>query len=275
MTSEFSHDPVKLRVIDLRKGNWKQSYVYVGEVPKDVEQELRKLEKNVNLQNSAILKKFYGVGWRHKLGVHELGDVKGGMSGGVKGGDDATQGFEIDDDLLANLGDISLDTGMQETKNEQEPSADTNKPEKDELISAEDMTPQVDFLTEKENTLEVNHAGGIRFISDTYISPADNILEFKLKIFISTGIPIYRQHVWFKYRERSYPLHYTVMVHNHVENIDIERLITFYKTPKEAKGIDDVNGIPIEVEFYNSKDFLHISAKDPFELLRNIFAGVK
>lgn len=286
MTSEFSHDPVKLRIINLKKGTWKQTYVFVGEVPKDVLNELHKLEKNPGMPNSSILKKFYGAGWREKLGVQEFSkSKKGGYLGYLGGNLGDEPGFEIDDDLLADLGDISLDTGAQEssetTKDSNEPQQESSETTQEaseptqeieeELITLEDLTPQVDFLTEKESTLEVTHAGGVKFITDLVVSPADNILEFKLKIYAAIGIPIYRQHMWFKYRERSYPMQYVISTHKHVESVDIERLITFYKDPKAAQGIDDVNGIPVEIEFYNSKDFLHVSARDTFEVLRNIY----
>ncbi len=297
MTHEFTHDPIKLRIVDLRGGSWKQTYVYVGLVPKDVERELHKLEKKPTMSNSAVLKKFYGVGWRSKLGVLDLAlsGRKSSKSGGAdkeplnKQSDKQLAEFEIDDDLLADLGDISLDTGnvqanVQENANlenaenepqenvENEPNTNIQETIEDELITLDDLMPQtIDFLTEKEETYEVSHAGGIKFITDLNISPADNILEFKMKIYVSTGIPIYRQHLWFKYRDRSYPMQYVTSLHKHIEAIDIERLVAFYKDPTSTKGIDDVNGIPVEIEYYNSKDFLHISAQDTFELLRNIY----
>ncbi len=288
MTHEFSHDPIKLRIVDLLNGSWKHTYVYVGLVPKDVEKELHKLEKKTDMPHNAVLKKFYGAGWRSKLGVPDL--KSGSKSGGA---DEIIPEFEIDDDLLADLGDISLDTGniqaaksnVKDTNVEDANIEDTNIEDtniedanvedanvEDELITLDDLTPQtIDFLTEKEETYEVSHAGGIKFIIDTAICPADNILEFKMKIYASIGIPIYRQHIWFKYRDRSYPMQYTTSLHKHIETIDIERLIAFYKDPVNTKGIDDVNGIPVEIEYYNSKDFLHVSAQDTFELLRNIY----
>lgn len=288
MTHEFSHDPVKLRIVDLQGGLWKQTYVYVGNVPKDVANELRKLEKNPAMNASSALRKFYGVGWKVKLGVQDLatsGKHRGYNGGGYNdSGYNGGAEFEIDDDLLADLNEISIDTGLaQGVEPNTEPDAnpepesasveieEINQKDDDELITLEDLTPQVDFLTEKEATMEVSHAGGIRFITDTFINPSDNILEFKLKVYTSTGIPIYRQHLWFKYRDRSYPMQYVTSLHKHIEQIDIERLISFYKDPKSIKGIDDVNGIPVEIEYYNSKDFINISARDTFELLRNIY----
>ncbi len=279
MTNEFDHDPVKLRIVDLKNGIWKQTYVFVGEVPKYVLSELNKLEKNPFLDTSPVLKKFYGAGWKEKLGVAVFGKVK-------KGGND----FEIDDVLLSDLNEISLDTGaFDEKKNKikattdiddsnltNEAAQETQQPDapeavEDELITLDEITANVDFLAEKEITLEVKHAGGVKFITDVNVHPSDNILEFKLKLFAAIGIPIYRQHLWFKYRDRSYPLNYTLSVHKHVEPVDIERLVTFYKNPKDATGIDAIDDIPVETNYYNLKDYIHVSAKDPFEILHNIY----
>ncbi len=281
MTHEFSHDPVKIRILNLMTGALKQTYVFVGKVPADVLKELHKLESNLNMTTSNILKKFYGVNWKVKLGVSQLS--KSSKTGGDEYADDADATFEIDEDLLAELGDISLETGNVEAKPCDKPPGACNAGEPAETEHVDDvgieeppdlldLSHKIDFLTEKEETLAIQYSGGVKFISDINTSPADNILEFKYKIYAAIGIPIYRQHLWFKYRGRSYPLNYVTSVHKHVENIDIERLITFYQNSTASSSkINSINGIPVEAEYYNSKDFLHISARDTFELLRNIY----
>ena len=323
MTHEFSHNPIKLRIVDLLNGSWKQTYTYVGTVPKDVERELHKLEHNPSMPTNKILKQFYGIGWQTKLGTVAFSSKKKKIGGtelsdlinsdeiladneidneilvntdripstteliplkehasnilSLKENDIEILGgidFEVDDQMLLDLDDISLTTGLvNPEKIDDSSKPDIDQPEEsiEELITLDDLSPQPDFLTEKESTLEVSHAGGIKFITDTYITPADNILEFKLKIYTSIGIPIYRQHLWFKYRDRSYPMQYMTSLHKHVESIDIEKLIMFYKDPTNIKGLDNVNGIPIEINYYNNKDFLHVSARDTFDLLRNIY----
>jgi len=290
MTNEFSHDPIKLRIVDIKTGSWKQSYVFVGFVPNDVARELNKLEKNL-FANSTILKKFYGAGWRYKLGIDSL-HMNSVKSRKYKGGEE----YQIDEDFLNDL-DLDLDfKSMEETAEQPEQPEQTEntentektikskpdnvekpynveKPEKPDLEDLDleiDSNIKIDVLAEKIETLEVSHAGGVKFITDIDITPADNILEFKTKLYLSIGIPIYRQHIWFKYRNRSYPLNYVFSVHKHVENIDIETLISFYKDPTETK-LDAIENIPIDINYYNNKDYIHISARDTFELLRNIY----
>ena len=78
MTHEFSADPIKLRIVDIKTGKLDDSLVFVGRVPHDVAAHLKKIEKDTNF-NSLVLKKFYGPSWRDRLGIN----VKktGGMVG--------------------------------------------------------------------------------------------------------------------------------------------------------------------------------------------------
>lgn len=274
MTHEFSHDPIKVRIVDLHNSKTKQTYVFVGEVPDNVRRELRKLEKHPHI-SSSVLKKFYGAGWRTVLGLPI------GKSGGAE--------FEIDDDLLKDLSEIDLsktevvkkdhDDSDDDSVNEDakievkvETKAEDHSPDEkpdDLLITDADMPLRTDFLAEREETLAIVHAGGVKFIDAIHITPVDDILDLKYKIYAAIGVPIYRQHLWFKYLDRSYPLNYILSIHKQIENIDIERLAGFYAGTD--KSLESVEGVPIEIQYYNNKDFIHVSARDNFDILRNIY----
>lgn len=292
MANDFTHDPVKLRIVNLQTGELKQTYVFVGFVPKDVEKELQKIEKNPSLMSSIVLKKFYGPGWRSILGLASL-TKHGGKS------DNDTVQFEIDDDLLLDLDDMKAndvsdsnvsDNNVSDSIGDSIDDSDNNVSdnnvndnninansspvdliELDELIEAKE--PQIDVLADQVTTLKVVYKGGVKFITDLDVNPVDNILEFKLKIYALVGIPIYRQHLWIKYKARSYPLNYTISLHRHIETINIERLIEFYKDKNAAKeyGIEELEDIPVEIKYYNEKDSLHVTSQDSFELMRNIY----
>ena len=280
MTHEFSHDPIKVRIVDLYNKQTKHTYVFVGSVPKDVEKELQKLEKNLSTNNT-ILKKFYGANWHTVLGLSKI-------SGGA-------EEYEIDDDLLNELNDLDLSNISTDTKKPDDASeviSDSVNTDSNLLeITESDVTKNADFLTGIEESLVIKHTGGIKFITNINITPVDDILEFKYKIYAAIGIPIYRQHLWFKYKHKSYPLNYVLSVHKQIENINIERLVTYYSNTSETNtdkidsnvknSVDDmesehhhvesIEGIPIEVDYYNNKDFIHVVAKDNFDILRNIY----
>jgi len=311
MTHDFSHDPVKIRIVDIKTGKIKQTYVYAGNVPTAVKKELDKIEKNPMQKSNPVLKKFYGAGWQTKLGIEEIVNKKGGSKNGISinkrkeydvlehvgGFDNEVAGgeeemFEIDDDLLKDLDNLDIgsrqeDTQLPETYNDtQETTVIESQKDLIDISDIDTNKAQDNFLEDREETLEIKHAGGVRFITDINAYPVDNILELKYKIFLNIGIPIYRQHLWYKYKSKSYPASYVLSIHNHTENIDIERLVAFYKNQNAVESkksevkytgdtsitaINDIEGIPVEMEYYKNKDFLHVSAQDTFNLLQSIY----
>jgi hypothetical protein len=292
MTHEFSHNPIKLRVVDIKTGEWKKSYVFIGDVPINVKNELFKLEKAYNkhgkLAMSTVLKKFYGKNWQYRLGVvNSTKKVTGGNEGvevemsdvdrdlivsmgldpddgkQVTGGNEGVE-FEMPDaDEIAefDLGDEVLDdeiiktTAIEVTDEEMEQAAT------DELAHTATST---DVLIDHIETENIGVAGGIEFVFKTKVYPNDNLLTFKQKIYLEIGIPIYRQHLWFKHNNKSYPVHYNITLFKNSTNVDIEQLIAFY-TGK--KSMNEIEGIPVNMDYYKNKDFIHISANDTFNLL--------
>ena len=137
-------------------------------------------------------------------------------------------------------------------------------------ILEEDITfandKRIDLLEDLEKTMEIKlgEKGNIKFVFDQCVYPVDNFLDFKYKIYIATGIPIYRQHVWFKYHDRSYAMNYNLLSHKHDEYVNVETLIAFYAGEKK---LDEIEGIPVNLDYYKNKDFMQVQAQDRFALL--------
>ena len=87
MTHELSSNPIKLRLVNLKNGEWSKSFIYVGSVPSDIEKELHKVEKEYNnsksVRGNVKLKKFYGSNWQNVLGLVKQESKKGGGSASV------------------------------------------------------------------------------------------------------------------------------------------------------------------------------------------------
>jgi hypothetical protein len=345
MTHELTTNPVKLRIVDVKSGEWLQSLIFIGSVPDDIERELHKIEKDYNhgksIRSSSKLKKFYGSNWQDALGIvkQDKNSKTGGVDklhkefesivnsiplpdgdDGIKGGDDDTQDvdtnspvvssgskkkeieFDISemdilsigpDDIVAddittnttntntnantndnnnlnsdktieNTPDVEVDSNTEQDKTTTKP---INMDIGEITITEEDLlnTHQLDNLfDEREKTLKIEKTGSIKFIYDVPVYPADNILEFKYKIYAATGIPIYRQHLWFKYKSKSYPCSYNISIAKHNIPVDIETLIAFYSSEKK---MDEIEGIPVDISQYNNKDLLHVDANDAFNLI--------
>jgi hypothetical protein len=284
MTHELTHDPIKLRLVDIKTGEWIKSVIFVGEVPSDIKKDLLKVQKDYNSGKNKLhstkLRKFYGKGWKTRLGIIEKKKIKGGrdMKDDIASMNDMiadlTSTVELSDssdeetedekeiDRLKNMnvGDEILDETKSDRIVEEENDNNILQISEEELSKVDDTS----ILEKQEKTKELKKKGYLEFDFTTDVFPCDNILEFKYKIFYSLKIPIYRQHLWFKYKDKSYPAHYVVNIHKNNVNIDIERLIAFYLGEKE---MDNINGIPLELNYYNNKDFLSVSAYDTFNLL--------
>jgi len=106
--------------------------------------------------------------------------------------------------------------------------------------------------------LKVEFRQGIEYVTDVSMFPEDKYTDVKDKIFISTGIPVYRQHLFYIYNNRlreTYRLYadgsYTV---------DIRTI---------AKSTSMIHGIPIDKNLYDLRRVVKIEAVEPFIILKN------
>lgn len=140
------------------------------------------------------------------------------------------------------------------------------------VITEEDLdvgnhTVEETIFVEKNKQLTLDKIGSIKFIFDTPVYPADNILEFKYKISLLTGIPIYRQHLWLKYKGASIPCNYMIHIYKNNVNIDIESLTSYYQKTDKKQKYDEILDIPIDINNYRNKDYLVVKANDTFNLI--------
>lgn len=318
MTHELTHNPIKLRVVDLLTGEWNKSYIFIGTVPDDIEKELKKTQslfnKNGKIYPSTKLRKFYGSNWNNKLGL-----IKQKKSGGNEEApapeDDLLEGLGVDvaDQVsmadenidLTNTSDDDQDNKLDDTTNtdlDDELENELDDPEIDNTKASQIQTDDdfnlldmgidgisdkveitiddlkdvadpeqkevKDVLEDVEKTETIEKTGTIEFVYNTSVYPADSIMTFKKKIYQTTNIPIYRQHLWYKTKNKSYPASYDTLLHKHIINVDIERLIAFYLGNKE---MDTIEGVPVELEYYKNKDYIKTMANDTFNLLITIY----
>ena len=113
------------------------------------------------------------------------------LLGQIKGGDD-TDDIDIDDTINIDLDDI------------------------EDILQGD--------VKEKKDQVKVISDKPLEIVSDIHILPEDNITNFKHKIYASTKIPPYRQHLWFEFRDKTYPLSYSIM-YNTPQKIDIREVV--------------------------------------------------
>lgn len=105
-------------------------------------------------------------------------------------------------------------------------------------------------------------APGITYITDVHLFPEDKFIELKEKIYLATGVPLYRQHLFYMDQERVLTTY--ILSADGVYDTDIRKV---------TQHTDDVFGIPVDKGLYESRDRNRVDAYDSFKLIGD--TGIK
>lgn len=248
MDNEFLKHPIHLSVIGVNLKSektqkhyyLKQLIIFVGNVPEIVFKEINKLDtKNpsAKLSKNKILESYYGENWTSLLGFDpyfwELVIV----------GSQEEDIFDITSDVEEKLG--------------------IKGPEKKSKIKKEEPKEEI---VEKEETTDK-----IIFVRDVHVYPEDRISEFKEKIYLTTQIPIFRQHIFSmldeseknKIVDQVIPMRYKIIVDGNI-NIDIRKI---FQTAVGNKILD----IPVDSSLFQNREYMQIEALDYFTTLSDVY----
>ena len=198
---------------------------------------------------------------------------------------------EIVEDELKQLKDKTNPTNIKKTKKEFESQKQQEQPNeevlnKDNLISLDDLDDDLDEddkpeilpaikETSQEKITQITKTEGkmtIKFIfSDPYISiyPEDKVLEFKKKIYCILNIPIFRQHIWYVYQGRTYPLNYSIFENNSLLYINVQNMLANLNDTELQSQL--IEGIPVNQQYYQKKARLKIITHDTFSILDEFY----
>lgn len=100
--------------------------------------------------------------------------------------------------------------------------------------------------------------GEVQYETDVVVYPEDNLQELREKIQLVTGIPMFRQHLYYIHNEvtTSYKL-----ILNGTYPININQIY-------ESK--DHIIGLPIDKKIYDNRKYIKIESLDTFQILGNI-----
>jgi hypothetical protein len=274
MSTVFTNNPIKINLYAINN-TIKKTIVFIGSVPKPVKSELSRIETSGKYSiNNQILNKFYGKNWDVLVGLKKHV---------VRGGGEQDFLFDFDHDVVVgddnqqqNSKDIQNTHVNDEIKSDDD-NTESNIPDMD-IISLEELndikTPILDTgVGDKQKTLIYdNTKTSVKFIfTDPYISlyPEDNILEFKKKLYTVLNIPIFRQHIWYTYQGRVYPLNYHIYDDNLMLYINASTMLCEYNESKIQTQL--VENIPINTDYYQKKDYLKVVAYDTFSILDEFY----
>lgn len=259
MTSIFTNNPIKVNVMSIIERRILKKYVFIGVVPKNVEQELKKIQNLKTFsQKNSTLKKFYGDSWSKLLGVDFL--IK------KKGGDE----FDFDEE-----------EEVQHKKKVKE--AQISEEEIEKIMSEEnDLGSSVDPILDNifqqsypaaKKVEESKDTQLIFIFDDPFVSiyPYDKISEFKKKIFIASKIPMYRQHIWITSKSASLPMSYNMSIGNTPTPVNIQKLSEMYTDGKLDPTEKQMGNIPINMNTYNMSERIKIEAYDNFKIMEEYY----
>lgn len=279
----FLSHPVKVFVMDPRSNIPRHVFVYLGDVPKNVRDAAMKLSGKPSRDVESTLKSFYGADWRKKLAVEYVDNPthKAKIHGGSEGPDDesrpdlgvlAVGGAEDAPAEPANGNALDLDISDEDM--------DLVRPRKKNLAINSGMTgikgmniDDIDISDDdlsvskgraarvtigEDVTLRIAFEPGVTYVDDTFVYPEDKFSELKDKIYLSTGIPNYRQHMYWSTGGRL-QMPYRLYAEG-VYSIDIHA--TF-----EQESTQQLFGIPIDKNLYILRDDIKVEALDTFRTL--------
>jgi hypothetical protein len=116
----------------------------------------------------------------------------------------------------------------------------------EELLEEKAPAPEQTFERGKKGT---------QYVTDVYIYPEDRMSEMKEKIYLMTGIPTYRQHIFYvnsKGLQQLYRIHL-----DGAYEVDIRAI----------EGAEQIFGIPVDKRLYSAHDNIHVEAFDPMTIL--------
>lgn len=242
-------------------GKIRNVFVFVGDVPKSVRNELDKIESG-KMPNTKTLKSYFGAGYVHLLGLDlNTESKKAAKKGGLAGtGDSGASIFQSDLEYMLELTNTEPDI-----TNEQSGGDEIT------LDDIQDLFNEKPEVKEKKSKLE----NSVTFV-DFSIYPEDKISELKNKIYEATGILPFKQHLFANSDPEtgttgatgttgglggSAPLGYRFYIDN------IETKIDSLKIYSQKDHIDTV---PIDTEIYANQEYVRVDAMDNFEIVFNV-----
>src|SRR6185437_6333231 len=116
-----------------------------------------------------------------------------------------------------------------------------NKPEIEKELK-ELARKKTKIAEKKEESVEK-----IKYITDVHIYPEDRISEFKEKIYLSTNIPIYKQHLFAEVNGQIIPMRYKITVDG-IINVDIKKIF-------QGSLNNKILNIPVDQTLFQNREY--------------------
>ena len=151
MSTVFTLNPIKVNIISIRNAI-KKTIIFIGVVPKDVRNELTKIESSgKHNSNNIILNKFYGKHWDVKLGLKKsLINKTGGDEFSFDDNQVDLDEIQVDNMISEIAEDVDTESEVAQLKNRIKPAniSETRKQLHEQIQSVQDNIITLDELEE-------------------------------------------------------------------------------------------------------------------------------
>lgn len=264
----FSRHPLKVVLLDPRKGTAVRTYVLIGTTSRAVADAARRAGKwraDVAPRDTEVLRDYFGADWKALL-APEAAPTRNDIITGAGDRDAAKEGgtwapLPSDNILSRGFDDEPVGGGNGEFGN------------LDDFDHIDDLSEETVVTHEIEPIMgprKLVMDGGPLVYSDTAVYPEDTIWDLRLKIFITTGIPPYRQHLFYTTGDGMLRLPYRITLEGGPVVTDIR---TLYNGAAAGQSESLVAGMPIDNKFEEQKESLTVEALDTFQKLE-VGAGI-
>lgn len=316
MSNIFTHNPIRIHQLHPYNDNV-NTWIFVGRyLPKDVLKDLKKIESDGltdKLKQSTTLKKFYGAKWqilfqnpldsKKKYGSKETEDTRSHSTSNHSLNEPNLESTPIDEnfdlssleaheDRMSDYGfaQEAAELGKIEFSLEDISKANQiTKLDEDTYsgIPAELQSEDISSVISKQSSTERKQKHVIHIVTeDISLYPEDSVLDIKKKLYVVSGIPIFRQHLWINFISgKSLPLHYTVMTSKMIANQQSDMIFPNMKkilniihlsantrnntTTRYKESI--IQNIPVNMRAFAMKNEIKIEALDEFKLLQHYY----
>ena len=142
------------------------------------------------------------------------------------------------------------------------PMSEINIDDIDEILQAKQQNKaqeEVPRIAEDDAPSVPEFKPGVSYVTSTHLYPEDDFQELKEKIYLFSGIPAYRQHLFYVEHGRIATTY--KLTADTIYDIDIRGL---------AGGQDLVFGLPIDKFLYDNRESIIVNANDTFKLIGDV-----
>lgn len=262
MENKFLRNPIKCVVTSA--GRPHRTYVFVGDVPKKVAAAVE------SGRDKAVLQDWYGPGWAKKLAA---ADISGGGSrcegcGGCEicGGCAECGGLSKYTGGCHECDPEGARAGRGPLSENRSGGADAPSDYSSPISKNIDLSDIESMLAEKTQPKQrAQLSRGVEHVFGVHIFPEDKLSEVRDKIHLVSGIPPYRQHLYY---------------------VDGGRAVTTYNLTADGLVDTDIRelhsstaaahvmfGIPVDKSLYELREVARVEALDSFVLVGDLWRG--